>query len=425
MSRDVRIFVNDVDIYVCTICRDVMKDPTSCKEGHSFCNSCVLEWLAHNSTCPSCRCTLNADGLFKQRIVEEAIQREKICCPTKLGIDVKKIPLSPINTAPTRKRKRAESAERAASRAQPGRESKRRRKQANEPQGASSQIYEEQDSVESALHEPAQVCDWSGRLSELEAHRNECDYVVRKCRYHINGCLENDAGKRIKLHESECDYAPAVCDACGKKYTKRSLETHKKTKCPKFVIECPNACTDAQSGEKTRLARQELCQHERVCPFAIIPCPFSKFGCEYMCTRTELEDHEKEFAEKHLSLSREYTESQRVFFSFCMKNWIRIKDIRRIQEFRLYDKTWKITFHTYRDNKVEFSISINRKKNETPSGMSYPVKLFALDEIELCLWNHPDTLEYGEKRVVLEIRNTERYPVFCLNVRTPIQITAN
>lgn len=34
-------FVDNVDGFICSICSEVLREPRSCKAGHSFCKSCI------------------------------------------------------------------------------------------------------------------------------------------------------------------------------------------------------------------------------------------------------------------------------------------------------------------------------------------------------------------------------------------------
>lgn len=43
---DASDFVGRVDEdLLCVICHNVLLNPYSCKEGHTFCHSCICEWL--------------------------------------------------------------------------------------------------------------------------------------------------------------------------------------------------------------------------------------------------------------------------------------------------------------------------------------------------------------------------------------------
>jgi hypothetical protein len=58
------------DEYICGICHNVMIKPVCCREGHSWCESCIGQWLQKNDTCPVGREQLNQETLTRLRPFE-------------------------------------------------------------------------------------------------------------------------------------------------------------------------------------------------------------------------------------------------------------------------------------------------------------------------------------------------------------------
>ena len=77
----VKLFTNDINFlkeFVCSICKDIVKDPKSCqggKNGHNFCFACIDEALQYERECPVCKAFLKNGYLhdrpdLKRRIVQ-------------------------------------------------------------------------------------------------------------------------------------------------------------------------------------------------------------------------------------------------------------------------------------------------------------------------------------------------------------------
>src|SRR6218665_681345 len=67
--------------YRCSICLHVMMYPvtTACK--HSFCSSCLFDWLLRAATCPHCRTFL------RPGMVRNDPQQDNKICPLLSGLD--------------------------------------------------------------------------------------------------------------------------------------------------------------------------------------------------------------------------------------------------------------------------------------------------------------------------------------------------
>jgi len=64
LSRFVELSSSDSEEYICSICRDILRNPvvTNCCL-QTFCEQCINEWLETNNTCPYDRKELNRNQL--------------------------------------------------------------------------------------------------------------------------------------------------------------------------------------------------------------------------------------------------------------------------------------------------------------------------------------------------------------------------
>eukprot|EP01041_Mallomonas_annulata_P008152 gene8152-16761_t len=80
---------------ICSICMDVLNDPTQCTEGHLFCRTCIIEHLKKSASCPTCRAELTDKNLSSNRFAKNLISTISIFCST-LGGHMPSCPKKPI-----------------------------------------------------------------------------------------------------------------------------------------------------------------------------------------------------------------------------------------------------------------------------------------------------------------------------------------
>ncbi|KAL7439211.1 hypothetical protein ACHAXM_006625 [Skeletonema potamos] len=72
------------DTLICAICHEVLNDASSFKEcGHTFCDGCILECLAVNPTCPTCREYVHT-GSNPNYALRDIIDKLEVRCPEEL-----------------------------------------------------------------------------------------------------------------------------------------------------------------------------------------------------------------------------------------------------------------------------------------------------------------------------------------------------
>ena len=71
---------NNIDILICPICYNILKDPISCnstEKSHSFCKVCILKSLKINDKCPICKQTFE---FWTNKKIKELLQKLKFKC---------------------------------------------------------------------------------------------------------------------------------------------------------------------------------------------------------------------------------------------------------------------------------------------------------------------------------------------------------
>ena len=75
----------------CAICLNkVEKENEKLECGHTFCRTCIFEWLIEKKTCPCCRKTVNE--FTKYRAVNTALNEGKLYKVTEIRYDLSSLP---------------------------------------------------------------------------------------------------------------------------------------------------------------------------------------------------------------------------------------------------------------------------------------------------------------------------------------------
>eukprot|EP01041_Mallomonas_annulata_P011393 gene11393-23840_t len=228
----VTLFVENVqekfDV-TCSICMDVLNEPMQCRKGHLYCQICILEALSISKTCPICTKEISESELAANLFVKNLIHSFPIKCSTAI--------------------------------------------------------------VQSVAKGDDFICKWTGCLSKLESHLQECGYVEVPC--DNEGCVEFIAKVESLEHKKTCPYRLESCQHCTDLFKLVDLEAHLSV-CPKRPVHCENeGC-----GETVVLA--ELKWHKQVCLWEQIDCPLNLINaCSEQCPRNLL----RKDLESHLSSS--------------------------------------------------------------------------------------------------------------------------
>ena len=139
-------------------------------------------------------------------------------------------------------------------------------------------------------------CEVGSILREdMEAHRKECPLEMVHC---SNKCLKRMPRKHLTSHiETECPRRKVNCQYCHITGEHQFIEREHKKQCPKFPLPCPNKC------EIGSVPREDMEIHRKECPLEVVQCEYHNVGCEERMMRKDLEWHNKNEMEKHLSLT--------------------------------------------------------------------------------------------------------------------------
>ena len=137
-------------------------------------------------------------------------------------------------------------------------------------------------------------CVWKGNIGEIDVHSDECMEYVVHC---SNLCGVNLKRYELMNHcENECLNRIVNCIHCKIAIAYKDIENHYEL-CLEFSLVCPNECL-------RNLIRKELESHiEKECPNTLVACPYKEMGCEVICRRYQIHEHEKAFESKHLDIT--------------------------------------------------------------------------------------------------------------------------
>ena len=231
---------------LCQICHNVLHEPRSCQQGHTFCRRCIVEWLGQKEECPVGREPLREANLTNVRPLEGIVSRLQVRCEhATAGND---------EDTPAAKRSRRSSLP-ATPVQRPG-------------------------------------CGWTGKLSEREAHlRDDCQFAPVACP--LDGCGEEVPRHALGAHTAACKYRLVACSFCRGMYAKHELKKHKR-RCDEAEVDCEGC------GE--RFKRRERSQHMAACPLVRVTCPFQPHGCRCRPLRRDFAKHQAEAATAHALL---------------------------------------------------------------------------------------------------------------------------
>lgn len=127
-------------------------------------------------------------------------------------------------------------------------------------------------------------CNWEGYSKDFINHiENGCPKEPIKCTN--EGCDCKVIREDSQAHYEVCEYRVVLCQQCNTEMKAKQLPAHLEV-CPKYLVECPNACG-------TKLVREMLQKHiENECVNVEILCPYRKYcHSEKPFLRKELDKH--------------------------------------------------------------------------------------------------------------------------------------
>ena len=153
-------------------------------------------------------------------------------------------------------------------------------------------------------------CEWVGTVGTLEKHVATCGFTLVPCPKQckddkdvIKCFMQKDLDNHL---ENDCLNRDYECQSkCGEKGTYAYItEVHDET-CEMKILPCPN------DGCDTEIQRQQVSQHIRKCPHAMISCKHRGAGCDIKLKRKDMVPHEQD-DKLHLHMALETVNSQNI-----------------------------------------------------------------------------------------------------------------
>jgi len=146
-------------------------------------------------------------------------------------------------------------------------------------------------------------CNVTAPFAAMRVHEAECEHAIVMCpNSELCGFLTK---QELGAHQREkCAYRKVECHNCDERLPLNELQTHVELYCPGVIVSCPMYCD-------SRLKRSQIDAHlAGECPNTLVGCPFGIHGCDHVVTRSQLERHLNEDANKHLLMITSLVEAQ-------------------------------------------------------------------------------------------------------------------
>ena len=127
-------------------------------------------------------------------------------------------------------------------------------------------------------------CSWLGELRAAEEQTSEmCCYQLFQC---TNGCVREMERRHLRVHETtECPQRNFKCPHCPHRGTYSMATTTHFTVCESFPFPCVTGC-------KRTLTRREMQDHlATTCPKELVACPYKMAGCTTVVKRKNLQKY--------------------------------------------------------------------------------------------------------------------------------------
>ena len=305
-------FVNEVDEeYKCGICFNVLDQPHSCQDGHTFCKGCITRWVENKQECPTCRAKLKIKSLTRVRVIQNVLEKMPVFCDHRNG--------------PAFGGERVEEEEEEEQEGKRGGEGEEDEEEDEEEDDDDEeemvlvrrcgQEEEDEEEDEEAIHrdkrrkkggdasslDAVEGCAWTGQLCALQTHMSCCPFGEAQCSF--GGCNKVFQRRFMGDHQAGCEHRLVACPNCAEQVPHNKLGAHDK-QCKKKVVPCRKQCGAAvcREGMKAHVADD--------CPNAKAKCPFRKHGCKAKILRKDFAEHQAAAAHKHAELMASKLEDQ-------------------------------------------------------------------------------------------------------------------
>ena len=113
-----------------------------------------------------------------------------------------------------------------------------------------------------------------------------------------NQCTESIRNVDLQQHlETQCPNREVECGHCKQVGKHAYISTDHLEDCPDLQIDCPN------EGCQEKQKRKNMGAHRQQCPKEAISCEYAELGCEHVCLREAIADHDERQMQSHLHLA--------------------------------------------------------------------------------------------------------------------------
>lgn len=121
------------------------------------------------------------------------------------------------------------------------------------------------------------VCDWTGKLENLETHlKYTCREAIVSCEY--ENCEHKVVRKNLNSHLLTCQHRSIPCEHCNESTLWCSMVNH--------IENCPMRPVDCQNGCGYVIAFKDLGIHNNSCDYRPVRCPLTDMGIKCDCNGT-------------------------------------------------------------------------------------------------------------------------------------------
>lgn len=225
----------------CAICYELLKFPRQCRNGHLFCQACIVKHLQRNqNSCPMCKIELKEQDLARSILAEDQINSLLVYCRYHFTL-----------------------------------ENALKQKQSTDNNGVGSD--EQQSSPKTMTHNGMSVwvqdpegCQHNDSFQSIGSHEIQCQFGWVDCSYSSVCCVRK---RDIEQHLQSCPFRPWKCPYCQIPVEKQLFEKHTQNDCERFPLKC-KLC-------QAEVPRSEMdFEHKSVCPEQLVPCVFVAEGCQ-------------------------------------------------------------------------------------------------------------------------------------------------
>ena len=138
-------------------------------------------------------------------------------------------------------------------------------------------------------------CTWEGEVRHAKNHCDRCPYRHVQC---PNQCNEAVRSMDLPKHlETQCPKREVRCRHCKQIGDYAYISMDHLEDCPDLQIECPN------EGCRVKQKRKNMEIHRQLCPKETVSCEYANFGCNHVCPREDITDHNQTQMQIHLQLA--------------------------------------------------------------------------------------------------------------------------